>query len=153
MPEDPGNREKPSRAGRPRLIREDGYCFACGAHNPIGLKLDFELVGGHAEATFVPASEHQGFVGLIHGGLVGLALDEAMAKVLSLQGVEALTCEITVRLRRAVTVGEPLRVTAHLVRERRRLLELEARADGPAGEIVATASAKFLRMRARETDE
>jgi len=140
-------------AERPRLVREDGYCFACGSENPIGLKLDFKLVGGRAETTFVPTREHQGFVGIIHGGLIGLGLDEAMAKVLSMQGIEALTCEITVRLRQAVAVGEPLKVTARLVRDRKRLLELEAEADGPAGEAVATAHAKLLRVRTRETVE
>jgi acyl-coenzyme A thioesterase PaaI-like protein len=126
--------------------REDGSCFACGADNPIGLRLRFRFAGGRTETTFVPAREHQGFAGIIHGGLVGLVLDEAMAKVLSMQGIEALTCEFTMRLRRAVTVGEPLRVAARLVRARRRLFELEAAADGAAGETVATARAKFLQV-------
>jgi hypothetical protein len=92
-------------------VREDGYCFACGSENPIGL-----------------------------------ALDEAMAKSLYLQDIEALTCEITVRLCRAVTVGEALKLTACLVRERRRLLELQAEAVSQDGKTVATAQAKFLRV-------
>jgi acyl-coenzyme A thioesterase PaaI-like protein len=127
-------------------VREDGYCFACGPENPIGLKLDLKLVDSRAETTFVPAREHQGFAGIIHGGMIGLVLDEAMAKVLHLRGIEALTCEITVRLRRAVTVGEALKLTAWMVRERRRLLELEAEATSQAGKTVATARAKFLRV-------
>jgi acyl-coenzyme A thioesterase PaaI-like protein len=127
-------------------VREDRYCFACGSENPIGLKLDFGLVDGHTEAIFVPAREHQGFVGIIHGGLIGLVLDEAMAKLLHLQGIEALTCEITVRLRQAVSVGETLKLTARLVRERKRLLELVAEASSSGGETVATAKAKFLRV-------
>jgi uncharacterized protein (TIGR00369 family) len=133
-------------AHRALRVREDGYCFACGLENPIGLKLDFKLVDGHTEATFVPAQEHQGFVGIIHGGLIGLALDEAMAKLLYLRGIEALTCEITVRLHRAVTVGEMLKLTAWLVRERKRLSEMEAEATDQAGKAVATARAKFLRV-------
>jgi len=127
-------------------VRENRYCFACGPENPIGLKLDFKLVDGRTEATFIPAREHQGFVGIIHGGMIGLALDEAMAKLLHLQGIEALTCEITVRLRRAVIVGEALKLTAWMVHERKRLLELEAEATNHAGNTVATARAKFLRV-------
>ena len=134
-------------------VRDDRYCFACGSENPIGLKLEFELVDGRTEATFVPTREHQGFVGIIHGGLIGLALDEAMAKLLHLQGIEALTCEITVRLRRAVTVGEALKLTAWMVRERRRLLELEAEATSQTGKTVATARAKFLRVGPCEINE
>jgi len=139
------------RVGRPLVVREDGYCFACGPENPVGLKLDFHIVDGRVETTFVPRHEHQGFVGIIHGGLIGLVLDEAMAKLLNLQGIEALTCEITVRLRRVVGIGEPLRVTASLVAERKRLLELEALASDCHGEIVALAQAKFLRVRSGKT--
>ena len=34
-------------------VREDGYCFACGSENPIGLKLDFRLIEGrtHVHST------------------------------------------------------------------------------------------------------
>jgi len=60
-------------------VREDGYCYACGPQNPVGLKLDFQIVEGRAETTFVPRREHQGLAGIIHGGLIGLVLDEAMA--------------------------------------------------------------------------
>lgn len=134
-------------------VREDGSCFACGADNTIGLKLNFDLVGGRTETTFVPAREHQGFAGIVHGGMVGLVLDEAMAKVLSMQGIEALTCEFTMRLRRAVTVGEPLRITARLVWAKKRLFELEAAADGAAGETVAAARAKSLRVGARAAED
>jgi acyl-coenzyme A thioesterase PaaI-like protein len=131
-------------------VREDDYCFVCGAENPVGLKLDFREVDGGVETVFVPAPEHQGFVGIIHGGLVGLVLDEAMAKLAYLRGLEALTCEITVRLRRVVRVGEPLKVTASLVGERRRLLHLEAKTTDTMGNVVATAHAKFIRVKARD---
>lgn len=138
-------------SGRGLSVREDGYCFACGLENPIGLKLGFQMVDGHAETTFVPRREHQGFVGIIHGGLIGLVWDEAMAKPLHLQGIEALTREITARLRRVGGIGEPLRIAACLVGERGRLLELEASASDRHGETVAVAHARFLRARFGET--
>ena len=53
---------------------------------------------------------------------------------------------LTVRLRQVVRVGEPLKVRATLLMARRRVLELEALATSPMGELVATASAKFLRV-------
>jgi hypothetical protein len=74
-----------------------------------------------------------------------------MAKLLYLQGIEALTCEITARPRRAVGIGEPLRVTASPVGERRRLLELEALASGCRGETATAAHARFLRAGSGET--
>ena len=140
-----------ARVRRSIAVREDGYCFACGPKNPVGLKLDFKVANGRAETTFVPAREHQGFAGIVHGGLIGLVLDEAMAKLLYLQGIEALTCEITVRLRRVANIREPLGIRACLLSERKRLLELKAVASDRCGEMVATAHAKFLRVRLGET--
>lgn len=128
-------------------VWEDGYCFACGPDNPAGLKLSFARVGDGVETTYVTKREHQGFAGIIHGGLVGLVLDEAMAKLLHLQGIEALMCEITVRLRRSVAVGEWLRITASLLSAHQRLYVLEAEAADATGETVASARAKFLRVR------
>jgi len=127
-------------------VREDGYCFACGQDNPVGLKLDFSIIDGCAETTFLPCREHQGFADITHGGLIGLVLDEAMAKLLYLQGIEALTCEIVVRLHRVTKLGEPLRVKASLVGKKGRLFELESQALDPQGKEVAEARAKFLRV-------
>lgn len=127
-------------------VRENGRCFACGFNNPIGLKLAFRECEGGIETTFVPTVDHQGFAGIVHGGLVGLVLDEAMAKLLYIRSIEALTCEITIRLRKIARIGQPLTVRATLLGERRRLLELEAFARNPKGEIIATARAKFLRV-------
>ena len=125
-------------------VREDGNCFVCGDNNLIGLKLKFKMVDGGIETTFIPQSEHQGFVGIVHGGFIGMVLDEAMAKLLYLQGIEALTCEITVRLHRVARVTEPLTIKAHLLAVRKRVFDLEAWAAKQNGEWVASASAKFL---------
>jgi acyl-coenzyme A thioesterase PaaI-like protein len=141
----------PEGADEALTVREGDYCFGCGPRNPIGLKLDFRMVDGRAETTYVPRREHEGLVGIIHGGLIGLVLDEAMAKLLHMKGIEALTCEITVRLRRVVRAGDRLRITALLASDRRRLLELEASAVDDGGQEVAGARAKFLRVGAGAT--
>lgn len=137
-------REDTARSVRSFRVSEDGRCFVCGNDNPIGLKLQFQMVDGRVETTFIPQSEHQGFVGIVHGGLIGMVLDEAMAKLLYLQGIEALTCEITVRLHRVARVKEPLTIKAHLLAVRKRVFDLEAWAAKQNGEWVASASAKFL---------
>lgn len=46
-------------------------CFVCGRENPIGFRLQFFEDGdGCVYADYTPHEEHQGFPGVMHGGLV-----------------------------------------------------------------------------------
>ena len=45
-------------------------CFACGQENPIGLKLRFTWDGQTAHAEFTPTELHQGWWGIVHGGII-----------------------------------------------------------------------------------
>ncbi len=64
-------------------LADDGYCFGCGPNNPIGLKLEFDWNSetGDYVTTYTPTREHQGWVGRIHGGLIGLVFDEVLSQV------------------------------------------------------------------------
>ena len=53
-------------------------CFVCGQRNPYGLQLVFRLENNSIVAEFQPREEHQGFPGVIHGGIVAAVLDEAL---------------------------------------------------------------------------
>ena len=45
-------------------------CFLCGVENPIGLKLSFyELGDGRVATRFLPQQRHQGYPGVLHGGI------------------------------------------------------------------------------------
>jgi acyl-coenzyme A thioesterase PaaI-like protein len=51
-------------------------CFVCGIENPIGLNLHFYTdEEGRCIARFRPKSEHQGYPGHLHGGLISTLLD------------------------------------------------------------------------------
>ena len=54
-------------------------CFVCGVNNPIGLHLDFWMDGEQVWTDFTPGREHQGYPGVMHGGLVATLLDESWA--------------------------------------------------------------------------
>ncbi len=59
------------------------YCFLCGVENPIGLNLRFyEAEDGHVEARFTPKEEHQGYPGVLHGGITSALLDETIGRTL-----------------------------------------------------------------------
>ena len=46
------------------------WCFACGRLNPGGMHLDFEVSRDRAEASYTARQEHQGYDGVLHGGVV-----------------------------------------------------------------------------------
>ena len=58
--------------------KDHKVCFGCGSDNPHGLALEFTHDADGVRAEFVTREEHQGFRGMLHGGIVTAALDEAM---------------------------------------------------------------------------
>ena len=102
-------------------MREGSGCFACGQDNPIGLRLRFTTEGDAVRAEFTPGPQYQGYDGVLHGGIVAAALDDAMANLFHLRGRETLTARLEIRFRREAPVGQRLVVTARLTGERRKL--------------------------------
>ncbi|GAC1381869.1 MAG: PaaI family thioesterase [Ktedonobacteraceae bacterium] len=100
-------------------------CFVCGQRNPFGLQLVFRLDNNTIVAEFQPRQEHQGFPGVIHGGIVAAVLDEALGRtsVLAQKPEWTMTGRLEVRYRRYVPYGQRLRVRASLGIERRRMLQ------------------------------
>jgi len=126
-------------------MRDASWCFACGPQNPIGLHLRFEEEGDGLRAEFVPGPEYQGYAGVLHGGIVVTALDEAMANLLHLRGQESLTGRLVVRFRRETPVGQRLVVTARVTGERRRVYTAEAALALVDGTRLAEARGSFVR--------
>jgi acyl-coenzyme A thioesterase PaaI-like protein len=129
------------------IVRSDHECFGCGDDNPIGLHLRFLPDGDSVRASFVPGPDHQGFGGIVHGGIISTVLDEAMAWAVAHAGFWAMTGDMRVRFRQPLTVGESTVVTAHVSGTRGRLVST-------LGELVlesnrapvATATATFVKV-------
>lgn len=135
-------------SGAPARVRSDHGCFGCGDHNPHGLHLRFEPLGDDGvTAAFTPQPVHEGFAGVVHGGIVSTLLDEAMAWSTYRLEAWSVTVQISVRFRRPVEVGAPVRVEARVVGDRGRRLDTHGevrRADD--GTLLAEADAVFLRV-------
>ncbi len=124
---------------------DDGYCFACGNRNDIGLGLEFSHRDGRTFSEFVPKKVHQGFMDIVHGGIITTVLDEAMVKGVLFQGIEAVTAEISVRFRNPLFVGEKAVIESEIKKAGTRLLETSARMLKDDRTVVAEAEAKLLR--------
>ncbi len=103
-------------------------CIVCGANNSHGLGLAFipSADGGGVETRFDCGQTVEGYAGLVHGGVVSMLLDGAMAQCLFHLGCVAHTGELTTRFRHPVVVGREARIRAWHVRSRGRLHVLGA---------------------------
>lgn len=127
------------------LLSDDGWCFACGPHNPHGLHLtDFHFQDDQYVCHFSPERCHQGWVGIIHGGILATLLDEIMSRMLWAYGIHAMTGEITIRYHQPVPIGQRLTVRGWISRRRGELVETEAKLELPDATVAATARAKFI---------
>mgnify|MGYP001585919655 CR=1 FL=1 len=128
-------------------LQDNQRCYVCGKKNPLGLSVDFKIdTDARAiRAEFTPFDEHQGYEGIVHGGILSSLLDEAMAKLAYSLGIPAVTAEITVKFKARAAPGDKLLVSGRLVQETKRLILAEARIDrGPV--VIAEATGKLLRI-------
>ena len=122
-----------------------GHCFACGQDNPAGLKLVFtHRPEGVADATWIPGQEHQGWPGVVHGGLLSTVLDEAMSHAVLAAGLRAMTAELRVRFRRPAPPGCEVRIRGWVVERAKRLVEAEASLTDTAGAEYAHGWGRFF---------
>ena len=120
-------------------------CFACGPDNPIGLKIDFTVDGDSCTGKFTPTENHVGFQDTVHGGIIFSCLDDAMANVLYHQKRKAHTAKCEIRYRKALQVGQPVKLRGWIESERRRLIILKSEIRLEEDEsLVAEAEASFM---------
>lgn len=124
----------------------DPACWGCGSA-PGGIHLPVPETEGltEYEAWFAFDERHQGGPGIVHGGLVSAALDEACGLLATWYRFPAVTARIFVRYRLPVAINTELLVRAQLVSERgRRLRVAGALTDG--NDVLAEARAAFLHV-------
>jgi len=120
---------------------DEGLCFGCGRNNPIGLKLNFTKDGDTIRTEFTPDKTHQGWPGLLHGGILGCLLDEAMSNIAYATGNTCLTASINIRLKQPIKVEVPLVITARITRHRKKLIETTGQVCLKDGTVVAESTA------------
>ncbi len=134
-------------SGKDMLWQDDNWCFACGDDNPRGLHMDFRRDGEWYVCDFKPERFHQGWMGIVHGGILSTLLDETMNDILSRDGRPVATAELTMRFKRPAKTGIPLRIRARVTRERPPLYEAEGDITDAEGRVVATGSAKMIEVK------
>lgn len=129
-------------------LEDDRHCFVCGSLNNSGLKLQFQLdKEKRAIVTeFVPQKTHQGFKDIVHGGIIGLILDECMVNLTWKLGLNAVSAEYTVRLINPANIGKRLVFSAKIVSEKTKMLAVEGECRDEDGKQIALSSSKCIRV-------
>ena len=97
------------------------------------------------ESPVTFAEHHQGGPGLVHGGIVGAALDEACGLLATWHRFPAVTARIAIRYRRPVPINRVLRVSSRVTVDRGRRIEIAGELrDGD--ELLAEADGAFLHV-------
>ncbi|CAB4564574.1 MAG: PaaI family thioesterase [Actinobacteria bacterium] len=123
------------------------HCFGCGELHPTGLHLVAHVGEGlDITAQFTVTENHQGAPGLAHGGLLSLAFDEALGKLMWLLRAPAVTARLETDFLRPVPMGSVLYISASITGQVGRKVYSEAigRLDGPDGDIAVRAASLFV---------
>jgi len=124
-----------------------GHCFGCGELHPTGLHLVAHAGQGvDLTAEFTVTENHQGAPGLAHGGLLSLAFDEALGKLMWLLRAPAVTARLETDFLRPVPMGSTLHISARITGQvsRKVYCEAEGRLNSVDGEVAVRAAALFV---------
>jgi acyl-coenzyme A thioesterase PaaI-like protein len=135
----------PTENKNPITHKLHGFCVACGAANPAGLRLKFlRQPDGSVSAAAFCVKELTGYDGLLHGGVAAMMLDSAMTNCLFGAGITALTGELNIKYKAPVKIGRAVGLKAWIEKDWAPLYLLKAELSQD-GEAKVTADAKFMK--------
>ncbi len=130
-----------------RIPSHFGHCFGCGELHPTGLHLVAHVGDGqNITAEFTVTDNHQGAPGLAHGGLLSLAFDEALGKLMWLLRAPAVTARLETDFILPVPIGTVLYITAEITGQvnRKVYASAEGRLGGPDGPVAVRAASLYI---------
>jgi len=126
--------------------KETNHCFGCGAANPAGMKLAFELDFDtrRTRGSFVIGADYAGGGGFAHGGIIAVVLDEAMGKLSRLTDEKAVTAEMSIEYRKPIAIGQPIIVEGWQEEEKGRNRFRVAEIYDVQGNLLARGKGRFV---------
>lgn len=122
-------------------------CFGCGESNPIGLRLKYRREGDRLRTEFMPGDVHQGWPGIVHGGIITTLLYEVMENFPYYQGIKAMMRGMETRFRRPASTGEIIVATSWLSETEGREISVLGALNGQDGRVIAEGKAGLMALR------
>ena len=123
-------------------------CFACGPGNPSGLHMEFYKDGDEIVSMWDPSEHYQGFIDVMHGGIQATMMDEIASWVVFIMLDSAgMTYQLKTRYRKPVYISKGIiTVRAKLLRQEKRIAEIEARLYDGEDKLCAEGLANYFVM-------
>ncbi len=128
----------------PKEVVRYNHCFVCGPDNPIGLNLKFLSEGNRAWTEFQPDRRHEGYKGILHGGIIATILDEVMIKAALAQGIICVTASMEVRFKAPANLNSRFHFEASVSKVRGRVIETIGNMTDDRGKLIAEASGLYM---------
>ena len=133
-----------SKAQAVRLSQKTDHCYVCGKDNPKGFQVPFSPDGPTgSRAVYTARVEHEGWQGILHGGVTFSLMDEALGWAVHFQGLHGVTARAEARFRQPIKGGARLIIRGWTLERRRRVMNARAeiRIDDPEQTLVAEVDA------------
>ncbi|MCF0214508.1 MAG: PaaI family thioesterase [Muribaculaceae bacterium] len=140
----------------PWLGNDEYNCIGCSPDNPIGLHMHFYVDGDTVLGVMHPNDNFQGWIGMLHGGIQSLMMDETGAWFVGYRKqLTAVTTRLEMKFMKPVfTSWERIVVRATGVSEAHSLYAVHLELLSPEGDVCAKAEATyFLNPRQLQDDK
>ena len=137
-------------------LHKEGYkCFGCAPDNPIGLHMEFFEEGDNILCFWRPQDHFEGWVGVLHGGIISTLIDETAGWVVTRKLQAAgMTSKLEVTFRKPITSNEvQVTVKAHLSEQRRNMAFIDVVVENAHSEVCAEGRAIYSVMSAEKSEE
>ena len=103
-------------------VQTEDNCLICGKKNANGLKIDFVLDNDNhkAFAKATVGKMFNGYVGIVHGGIVCALLDEVGFHACKTVGAITVTMNLNTKFKRPVPVDKELYLEGQVIEKRSR---------------------------------
>lgn len=129
-------------------------CFGCAPGNSVGMQMEFYEDGEDILSVWRPRGAFQGWLNTLHGGVHSVLLDEICAwTVIRKLGTTGVTSRMETRFRKAVsTEDDYVLLRAHIVQQRRNLVEISAVLCDMAGNVCSEATCQYFTFPAEKAE-
>ena len=137
-------------------LHKEGYkCFGCAPDNPIGLHMEFFEEGDYVMCFWRPQDHFEGWVGVLHGGIISTLIDETAGWVVTRKLQAAgVTSKLGVTFRKPINSNEvQVTVKARLSERRRNLAIIDVVVENAHSEVCAEAEVVYYVMSAEKSAE
>ncbi len=125
-------------------IKEYPNCFGCGQENQKGLGLRLRFERNKLVTDFIPKPEHEGWPGIVSGGIILALLYEVLENQPYHAGGAPMMKNIETRLRRPAHVGENIHAKAWEMSRTDREVRVGAALLNSDSKVIAEATATLV---------